>query len=393
MKFHRQVTCPFNRERFFRSRGRCGFTLLELLLALGLTVLVVALIGYLMQMYVVQTEGSRERIQQAQVARSILTMIADDVRGVVRYQMFDDSTLKQILSSGSSGGGGAGMGGGGGAPSGGSGGTPSGTGGASTGGPPSNASSGGASSGSSMMGSGMAGSSMSGGSLVGGGSAATEPTTKLPPPGILGTATSLQLDVSRIPRADQYFPQAPDLMSGKLNDIPSDTKTVSYFIQAPTDMGVRDPLTSTNATGVANGGLVRRQIDRSISLWAESQGQVDQLNRTGELIASEVLALDFMYFDGTEWLTTWDSAERGLPWVIEITIALQDPIVARTNPISAGIDLTTLDSGTISEYGIDTYTLTVAIPGAQLLTSPNTGTPSTDGSGGSDNGMSAMGLN
>ncbi len=40
------------------------FTLMELMLALGLTVLVAALIGYLMQMYIAITEAGDQRIKQ-----------------------------------------------------------------------------------------------------------------------------------------------------------------------------------------------------------------------------------------------------------------------------------------------------------------------------------------
>ncbi|MFO0923931.1 MAG: hypothetical protein U0905_15725 [Pirellulales bacterium] len=76
-----------------------GFSLLELLLALGLTALVTVLLGQLMQTYVAQSSGPVDRIMQAQEARKILTMISDDLRGVVRAQAFDQAALQQIISA------------------------------------------------------------------------------------------------------------------------------------------------------------------------------------------------------------------------------------------------------------------------------------------------------
>ena len=73
--------------------------------------------------------------------------------------------------------------------------------------------------------------------------------------------------------------------------------------------------------------------------------------------------------------------------MIEIVIAMQDPIIAKTNPVVAGLDLSTMDSATLSEFGIRTYNARVAIPGAPLLSVPQA-TQSSSG----DNGMGAMGL-
>lgn len=204
------------------------------------------------------------------------------------------------------------------------------------------------------------------------------------PPGIYGTSTNLELDISRIPRPDQYFIQQSGPIASTLTDIPSDTKTVSYFVQAPTNMGVTDPLESSAA---GSGGLVRRQIDRSIYKWANSQGQVDQLNRTGEIISPSVVSIEFAYFNGTTWSYSWDSSVEGLPWSIEVILAMQDPVIAKEKPMSPGTDISTMDTQSLSDYGIHTYKTTVVIPGANLLSVPQASQAT-----GGDNGMGSVGL-
>ena len=119
-------------SKWVGTRG--GFTLLELILSLALTAVIAGIIGSLIQLYLTNQETGRDSVRQAQMARAILNMIAEDVRTTVRYQAFDTSGLQELLSS-DSGGGASGGGGGGGAPSsGGSSGGGGATGGGSTGG-------------------------------------------------------------------------------------------------------------------------------------------------------------------------------------------------------------------------------------------------------------------
>ena len=148
--------CASQGERRLRTRRRRAFTLLELILSLALAAVVAGLMGSLVQTFLVNQERGQDSVRQAQLARAVLNMIAEDIRTTVRYQPFDVSGLQQLLSSGS---------GGGGAPSGGA---PSGGGGAGGGA----SASGGASAGSG---------SPSGGSSGGGGS---------PPPSSGGTSTT-----------------------------------------------------------------------------------------------------------------------------------------------------------------------------------------------------------
>lgn len=395
---------------------RRAYTLLELLLALALTVLVSGLVGMLLQIYYKSSELSQSEVRQAQIARNLLRMIADDLRSVVRYQEFDDSTLSSVLSASAGGASGGMSSDSSGAASGGS--TGSGTSGssASTGASPGTGASGGASmgggstsSGGSSMGgssssstssSGSTGSSASSGSSSSGSEDSAANTTDLaasttppPTPGLYGNQYELMVDVSRLPRPDQYYSQQMSSLSTQMPDVPSDIKSVLYYVQSSgNSMGIQDPLQSGSLTGIAveptaeeaikaGGGLVRRQLDRAVTQWANDQGQSDRLMRTGELLASEVVSLEFNYYDGTQWLTQWDSSQQNLPLVVKIQLGMQDPGIAKTQPLAAGTPVSSMAADQLQTYGVRVYELSVAIPGAQLMEPVAT-----------DSGMESMGV-
>jgi prepilin-type N-terminal cleavage/methylation domain-containing protein len=396
----------------FRSLPK-GFTLLELLLALGLTAVVSILIGGLVQLFLVNETRGRDTVRQAQMARAILNMIAEDIRTTVRYYPYDTSGLDQMLGSamnnatggalgaltGAAGGGAAGGGAaGGGAASGGAAGGGAAGGGSGGAGNPS---AGGSAGGAGAAGGGLSGSAIgsmagggAGGQMTGGAGATGSPAAI--PPGIFGAASSIEIDVSRLPRPDEYVIQPGNINTGSLGDMPSDIKTVGYYVQAPRSDGVQDPLasltsqiaTATSSSSGLSGGLVRRSLDRAVTQYAYEVGNSDQLMRTGEIIAPEVLGIDFSYFGPEGWRTDWDSSTLGLPSVVKVTIAMQRESSARTNPMAPGISLSMLNASMMQEYGIELYSMNILIPGAALLPGP---TSSTTG-GTSSNGMSSLGL-
>lgn len=394
---------------------RRAYTLLELLLALALTVLVSGLVGMLLQIYYKSSELSQSEVRQAQIARNLLRMIADDLRSVVRYQEFDDSTLSSVLSasaggaaggmpsdsSGASSGDSSGAGAGGSSSTGASPGTGA-SGGASMGGgsTSSGGSSMGASSSSGTSSSGSTGASASSGTSSSGSEDTAANTTDLaasttppPTPGLYGNQYELMVDVSRLPRPDQYYSQQMSSLSTQMPDVPSDIKSVLYYVQTSgNSMGIQDPLQSGSLTGIAveptaeeaikaGGGLVRRQLDRAVTQWANDQGQSDRLMRTGELLASEVVSLEFNYYDGTQWLTQWDSSQQNLPLVVKIQLGMQDPGIAKTQPLAAGTPVSSMAADQLQTYGVRVYELSVAIPGAQLMEPAAT-----------DSGMESMGV-
>lgn len=425
--------------------ARCkprGFTLLELLLALGLSVLVMSIIVGLVGMYASNFTTRGEDIRRVALARAILNMIADDLRSTVTKQEYDTKVLEQMLMG--SGGSSAGGSSAGGSSAGGSsaGGSPAQSGGqnnsgqsqngqrgTNTSGPTNNAatpntSPGGGSAtpnrltgpGNSKPSTGAFGQASGGGqsgqtgqSAQSGqaGAQASQPTddaaatdatstesTALPL-GVYGSATNLTIDISRIPRLDEYNAQQNSILNGTLSDLPGDIKSVSYFVQMPSTVGVNDSMSqvSSTPTGV-NGaaGLVRRAIDRAVLDNAEATGQSNQLSRTGELVAPEVLALEFSYYDGTQWTTTWDSSTQGLPWLVDITLAMQSKSGEKNGAIPPGISLSTMPFDERSRLGIEIYNLMVTIPGAQLQSTSSGSTDSTGSGTGTDSGMSSVGL-
>lgn len=337
------------------NRRTSGFTLLELMLSLALTAVVTVLIGSLVQNYLINQTVGRERVRQAQLSRSILNMISEDIRTTVRYQPFDTKGLAELLS----GPGGVANGGG-----------------ASAGGAGAGAGSGGASG---------AGSSPSGGT---GATSEMEEGVAALPPGLYGTSTSIEIDVSRLPRPDEYYGQASDPTTGSLGDLPTDIKTIGYYVQSLRTDGIQDPLGNlkpidgNNTSTAGSGGLVRRSLDRAITQYAYQQSQSDSLLKTGQLLAPEVIAIEFQYFDGAIWQTEWDSSTQGLPRVVKITIAVQRESNARKSPMEPGVLISSISTSMQAEYGIDIYSTNTIIPGSQLLTGPQT----------TDSGMSSMGL-
>ena len=340
---------------------RRAFTLMELMLALSLVVVATALIGSLMQMYARNFATRGEDIRRIQLARSILNMIAEDLRSVVTVQQYDASVLQQQMGSAAGGAGAAGAGGGGA------------SGGGLGAGPTTNASS------------------------TGSGSAGSEAATADPSaaqslvrePGLYGSQYELTLDVSRLPRPDEYFPPQGSMISPTLTDVPGDIKNVSYFVQSPNAMGVQDSLDAFNdATAVTSGmssGLVRRQLDRAILAYAEEMADSTRLMRTGELIAPEVVSLEFAYFDGVQWTYTWDSSTQSLPWLIQVSLGIQSASGEAKAELEAGVSLSALTYDQQIAYGIQVYELIVAIPGANLKAAAAE-------SAEADSGMSSMGL-
>ena len=154
-------------------------------------------------------------------------------------------------------------------------------------------------------------------------------------PGLVGDSTTVQIDVSRLPRIEEYSPMMPDA-SGRLMDVPSDLKTVTYTLQSPggpiadaaasmigSTTGAVGGTVGTASVGGNPGGLVRRILDRAAMREALSGFGLSSLMNTGQLIAPEVSGLSFQYWDGINWLPNWNSDDMGaLPAAIRVDMTL-----------------------------------------------------------------------
>jgi hypothetical protein len=331
---------------------RRGLSLLELILALGLSGLILYAVAMAIDLHLRSLDVRRTNVEEAQIARAVLYMIANDIRSTVRRHEVDMSAIEQMAQSalgeaaealggaGSSSGGDGDSGGEGGTGTGGSGAGGSGTGGSGTGG--------------------SAGDTLEQSAYTG----ELASTTELPPvPGLYGNQYQLQLDVSRLPRPDQYqvISQPNDF---SLPNIPSDIKTVTYFVQAAAagNQGVTDPFRGLrNSPLDASSGLVRREVDRSVMEYALTNGTLNSLASTGDLLAPEVTSIQFQYFDGYAWWPEWDSEQmQGLPVAVEIAI-----VVTPRNAASNA--RTTINANATAAEGI-VYRLLVHLPLGEPLT-------------------------
>lgn len=348
---------------------RRGFTLLELMLVLVITGILIAAIAAAINIQLRVSEVGRSEVEQAQLARVLLRRIGDDLRGAMPHveavaaeagATADEIAAAAATGSGEAGGssGGSGSAASGSSPSTGSAGgqTSSGSSGnsgtqtlqplkalstlkpqsarsasGSTGGSSSSSSGGSSGSGSSGSGSSGSGSSASNGSATNSttdSESTEESTSTLKPPGINGDQFTLQVDVGRLPRSSLAFTNGP-----------GDLKTVGYYLAPITSATAVDPAAATSPTM----GLFRQSVDRSVANFDASAAAA--VGAEPQLLAEEVAALEFRYFDGTAWQTSWDSAGGTLPTAVEILLTFL---------------VTTRDVVEPKQYR-----LTVAIPAAQ----------------------------
>lgn len=304
--------------KFLRNRAaQRAMTLIELILALSLSVVIMMAIGMAINLHMKTLQTRRTNVEESQLARQVLRRVADDLRSAVQYQVIDFSSVEKMASGGVAGMAGAAMAGAGVDPA-------------------------------------MADETGLNAALLGGltDSAAEEEAapsiagTSAPPkiPGLYGNQYELQIDVSRLPRIDEYQVMLNPISGESVADVPSDVKTVAYYLQpdtlaTATTSTLNDPTTSerVRATGAVGRGLVRRELDRAVSMWAAENNNLEDLTTQGEMLAMEVTGLEFRYYDGAEWLTEWNSEDRqGLPVAVAIAVEIGGDASSSADDTSGG---------------------------------------------------------
>ncbi|MFN5320339.1 MAG: hypothetical protein ACK5D7_02630, partial [Planctomycetota bacterium] len=138
-------------------------------------------------------------------------------------------------------------------------------------------------------------------------------------PLIIGTQSQVTVDVSRLPRIDQYNAFMLGIVEPQ-SARPADIKSVSYFLSEspPADASAEfDPQVSQL------GGLYRRQIDRAVASYRGEYEAPTVPDEYCKLVAPEVVALEFRYFDGTDWASEWNSDDMAyFPTAIEIILTV-----------------------------------------------------------------------
>ena len=316
--------------------SRRAFSLLELILALALTVGIFSAIAASFHVFLKTVTEQQREIEQHQVARNVMAIIGNDIRAALQYKPVDVTGVENLAASELLV---AGI-----------------IGGESAediiaidalGAPEAEEDvsdvSGGAGSSSSASGSGS--SNVSSGSD--GSDELTEEEIALADcvdcrPTLIGTETALTVDVSRLPRLDEYNPLVAS--NSEEVQLPSDLKAISYFIGRPSagDNSGRNSLFSDQVNEL--GGLYRRNIDRAVANYAGEEGIMDFADSYADLISPEVVELTFRYFDGEQWNTEWDNFERGgFPLAVEIVVTMDPNRLNSDDPDSySGFDPNTM---------------------------------------------------
>ena len=85
--------------RTSRSRKIRGFTLLEVLLSLGLMVIIVAAIGTAINLHLTRLATQQNSIENKQISRSVIAMFQNDIRSGVQTKPEDYTGLENLSAS------------------------------------------------------------------------------------------------------------------------------------------------------------------------------------------------------------------------------------------------------------------------------------------------------
>lgn len=162
--------------------------------------------------------------------------------------------------------------------------------------------------------------------------------------GIVGDSTTLVIHTQRPSREVSSVP----VVQIEVLPPPSEQKSVAWFLAVPGADGLSGAAASVVAADgtAATSGLSRLEGDRLTTAYADAYADLTTLAANTRLLASEVGFLQFRYFDGVTWYDVWDTTitER-LPNAIEITLGL-NPLAGTTagtatgpQPVDAGSGL------------------------------------------------------
>lgn len=280
------------------GQGVRGFTLTEVLIALTLSLVIMAAVYSALSLHWRFTSTGRVDQERMQLVRAIATRIERDLRSVVYVAppMAASDATGAADTTGST-----------------SGGSSSGTGSGS-----------GASTGSgAVSGSGSSGASSSTGAS---GTTTSSTTTSgstdtMAGPGLYGSPTQLLIHASR-PSGDLNYSALDETLTAESRM--SDTLSVAWFL-AGGDGAL--------ASSVAGPGLARMEGDRLTMQLADTSGDVSSMASRVKIVAPEVTGLEFRYFDGVEWATEWDSTTmQGLPFAVEVTFTVSHAGYGKQSP-------------------------------------------------------------
>ena len=246
---------------------------MEVVLAIGLAGVVLALLTTTIDLYLVRVDANRTRVESAQLARTLLTLMADDIRAARYWSPSSDSGRGRGSSSGGSG---------------------------------------------------------SSSSSNAAGTTATDTEASSQSLGIFGTATELRIDRGARWRWERTAQEIDATSEAAADEMP---QTVQYIFNSgdtllASRLAAMGVPTDPALPGYA--GLYRQQAATAAWIYQTSATGVSVSateQSAPELLAPEVLEVEFGYFDGQEMLEQWDSAQQSrLPRGVEIRLTvLEEP--------------------------------------------------------------------
>lgn len=143
--------------------------------------------------------------------------------------------------------------------------------------------------------------------------------------GIVGTADSLQLDVSQPQVQDFVTVVDPSAPSTTPLPIQSEMVRVTWALVRPNRS--LDPDATGLQSLITNPALARDVTDRLQESVPDDTASALSTTSTAteipesSILAREVVALQFRYYDGYSWVSEWDSTEKGrLPRAVEVSM-------------------------------------------------------------------------
>ncbi|MDA1178666.1 MAG: hypothetical protein O2931_07710 [Planctomycetota bacterium] len=136
--------------------------------------------------------------------------------------------------------------------------------------------------------------------------------------GIYGTSSQVQIDTHFVPSFLSQLQATQDVSFGLAGPVLPDTQSVLYLVDIPQNATPALDVASAEAT---TPHLLRAAMPQASSAWQLSLGNEPPLPANAQSFAPSVRKVEFWYFDGTQWLTSWDMiVMKGLPIAMQILL-------------------------------------------------------------------------
>ncbi|TXT17852.1 MAG: hypothetical protein FD138_4524 [Planctomycetota bacterium] len=176
--------------------------------------------------------------------------------------------------------------------------------------------------------------------------------------GLFGDEQSLIVHVSLPSRASSLGAAAVSTNTAATDEtagyVGSDMQSIAYFMAGSGSTLAQQLSGSLSSPLGQSTGLARLQGDRMAMQAADESGDLTSMAADVKLLAPEVASISFEYFDGVSWTTSWDSGtSNSIPNAIRITIDFLPPVATGgwyARPVS---------------HSTDRFQHTVALPLAQ----------------------------